>query len=239
MTSKDAAIKVKPQYLTFLLMIYVTFSLIGCAVLYKIVKIGFVVGPGGILSLPFVLLMEDIIAEIYGYKVSRILLWYILISQLIFTYFVLMVVYLPSPDYWHHQNAYNEVFGNLGKGITTMVIAIFVGRFANLYIITKFKILLKGRFFWVRSILSSFCGDILTLTILYTIAFSGLTFAEMSHLYLSDLFTRVLYSILGSGPAQLIVMYFKQKEGLDVYDIGTNFNPFRFSLHDGEDPGSK
>ena len=228
--SQDAPIKVQPQYLTLLLMLYVTFSLIGCAVLYKIIKIDFVVGPGGILSLPFVLLMEDIIAEVYGYKISRILLWYILISQLIFTYFILMVIHLHSPSYWHIQNAYNEVFGGLGKGTTTMVVAIFIGRFTNLYVITKLKIFFKGKLFWVRSVLSSFCGDLLTLTILYTIAFSSLTFGEMSHLYLSDLFTRVLYSIIGGGPALLVVMYLKKKENIDVYDYGTNFNPFRFSL---------
>jgi len=227
---QTAAPKVKPQYLTFLLMLYVTFSLIGCAVLYKIIKIDFIVGPGGILSLPFVLLMEDIIAEVYGYKISRILLWYILISQLIFTYFVIMIVDMHSPSYWHLQQAYLEVFGGLGKGTTTMVVAIFMGRFLNLYVITKMKILWKGKLFWIRSVFSSLCGDLVTLTILYTIAFSYLPFSEMSHLYLSDLFTRVAYSIIGGGPALLIVMFLKKREGIDVYDYGTNFNPFKISL---------
>ncbi len=222
--------KVKPQYLTFLLMLYVTFSLIGCAVLYKIVKIDFLVGPGGILSLPFVLLLEDIIAEIYGYKISRALLWYILLSQLIFTSFVLIIINMPSPTYWHANDAYQTVFGSLLKGVPTMIIAIFLGRFLNLYTITKLKILTKGRYFWLRMIFACLVGDLVTLTIIYSIAFSALSFDEISRLYLSDLFTRIFYSILGGGPAMLLVMYIKKKEGIDVYDYGTNFNPFRLSL---------
>ena len=109
--NQNSPMKVKPQYLTFLLMLYVTFSLIGDAVLYKIVKINFIIGPGGILSLPFVLLMEDIIAEVYGYKISRYLSWYILISQLIFSLFVVFIIHLPSLSYWHDQSSFQKVFG--------------------------------------------------------------------------------------------------------------------------------
>ena len=46
--------KVQPQYLTFLLMLYITLTLIGCPLLYKIFEIGYIVGVGGILPLPFV-----------------------------------------------------------------------------------------------------------------------------------------------------------------------------------------
>ena len=225
-------IRVKPQYLTGLMMLYVTFSLIGAAVLYKLVKIGFLVGPGGILSLPFVLLMEDVIAEVYGYKISRVLLWYILISQIIFTFFVVLIVNLPSPSYWHGQVDYNFVFGNIDKGVPIMVIAIFMGRFLNLYVITKTKILMHGRLFWIRMIISCLAGDLVTLTILYPIVFSNLPLHEMMPLYLSDLFTRVTYSIVGGGPALLLVLFLKKKENIDVYDTTTNFNPFKLSMKD-------
>jgi len=224
--------KVKPQYLTFLLMLYVTFSLVGDVVLYKIIKIGFVVGAGGILNVPLVLLFEDIIAEIYGYKISRTMLWYILISQLIFTFVVLAIIHLPSPAYWHGEKAYSVVFGELDKGVPVMVFSIFAGRFLNLYVITKLKVLMKGRLFWPRSVFSSLVGDLVTLTLLYPVVFSAFSFGEMSHFYLSDLFTRLMYSIIGGGPALLLVMYLKRKEGVSVYDTHTNFNPFKLSIED-------
>lgn len=227
---QEESIKVKPQYLTFLLMIYVTFSLIGCAVMYKIIKLDYLVGAGGLISLPIVLLMEDVIAEVYGYKISRRLLWYILLSQLIFTLMVSGIIHLPSPSDWHGQSDFNYVFGNTLRGVPAMVLAIFLGRFLNLYILTKTKIKYSGRFFWVRSIVSSLFGDIVTLTILYPLAFPSWPLPQLLHFLLSDLGDRVFYSIIGGGPALLLVLYLKKREGIDVYDRVTNFNPFKTEI---------
>ncbi len=224
--------KVYPQYLTFLIMLYVTLTLIGVPLLYKIFQVGFVVGVGGIIPLPFVLLLEDVIAEVYGYRISRMMLWYLLCSMLLFICAELWIVHLPSPSYWHHQDAYNTVFDALGKGVPLMVFAIFLGRFLNLYIITKLKMLVRGRYFWMRSVFSSLAGDIVTLSILYSLGFTTLPVHARVHLFTSDLFVRLVYSIIGGGFAVLLVRFLKRKEGLDVYDYFTNFNPFKLSLKD-------
>lgn len=218
--------KVKPQYLTFLLMLYVTLSLVGCPVLFKLIQVGFIVGPGGLVPLPFVLLLEDIIAEVYGYRISRTMLWYLLFSMIIFIFSIEFILSLPSPSYWTGQASYEYVFGSLSKGVPVMVFAIFCGRFINLYTITKLKILTKGRNFWLRSIFACFVGDIVALTIIYGIDFHNLPFAEMAHLFLSDLFVRVAHSIVGGGVGVYIVKFLQKREGLDVYDYKTNFNSF-------------
>jgi uncharacterized integral membrane protein (TIGR00697 family) len=237
MTTKKAPkfnappMEVKPQYLTFLLMLYVTFSLAGNSVLFKLVQIDFLTGPGGILVIPLILLLEDIIAEVYGYKISRTLLWYILISELLFSFLVISIIHVHSPSYWHEQTAFNDVFGSLLQGTPILVLGVFSGRFLNLYIITKLKILMKGRYFWIRSIFSCLCGDLVTLTIIFTFLFDGMPLETKAHLYLSDLFMRVLYSIFGGGLGMFIVRFLKKKEGLDVYDFNTNFNPFKLDVN--------
>ncbi|HVV68483.1 MAG TPA: VUT family protein [Gammaproteobacteria bacterium] len=128
--------------------------------------------------------------------------------------------------------SFEKVFGELLEGAPSMVFAIFCGRFLNLYTITKLKMLTRGRYFWLRSIFACLIGDLITLTLVYSIIFHNLPFSAVSQLYFSDLFVRVSYSIVGGGPAVLVVNYLKKKEGLDVYDHGTNFNPFKFSLSD-------
>jgi hypothetical protein len=42
----------------------------------------------------------------------------------------------------------------------------------------------------------------------------------------------VAYSIVGAGPGVLIVKFLKKREGIDVYDYNTNFNPFKLRLDD-------
>lgn len=223
-------LKVKPQYLTFLFMLYVTLSLAGNATLFKIVQIGFITGPGGILVIPIILLLEDVIAEIYGYKISRTLLWYILFSELFFSLIVISIIKINSPSYWHEQADFNVVFGSLFQGTPILVLGVFSGRFLNLYIITKLKILTKGRYFWIRSVFSCLCGDLLTLTIIFSFLFPEMPFDVRAHLYLSDLFMRVSYSIFGGGLGVLIVKYFKKKEGINVDDLKTKLNPFKLDI---------
>lgn len=234
-TIQTQAVKVHPQYLTFLLMLYITLTLIGCPLLYKIFQIGFVVGVGGILPLPFVLLLEDVIAEVYGYKISRLMLWYLLFSMLLFIFGELWIVHLPSPSYWNHGAAFSVVFGGLAQGVPLMVFAVFCGRFLNLYVITKLKILVMGRYFWLRSVFSCLVGDLITLSILYSFGFPTLPFDAKAHLFLSDLFVRVTYSIVGGGIGVFVVRFLKKKEGIDVYDHLTNFNPFKLAIKN-EDP---
>lgn len=226
------ALKVKPQYLTFLTMIYVTLTLSGCPVLYKIVHVGFINAPGGLVPLPFVLLLEDVIAEVYGYRISRVLLWYLLISMLLFIFMVEFIIHMPSPAYWHGEQAYLQVFGKLDTGVPIMVFGIFSGRFLNLFVITKLKILVKGRYFWIRSVFACLAGDVISLAIIYGWAFSSAPFSTQLHLFASDMFVRVCYSIVGGFFGVLLVAFLKNRERLDVYDYFTNFNPFRLSVQD-------
>lgn len=221
------------QFIMLFTMLYVTFNLLGCALLFKLVKIGSGLAPGGIFFLPLVLLIEDIVAELYGYKVSRALLWYILFSSLIFSVCSLIVIRLPSPEYWHFDLAYHTVFDPLLRGGPVLFMAILVGRFINIYALTKMKVLVRGRFFWIRSILSTSVGGFITLTILFGLAYgNSVPFAEIKKLFITDYSIRVLYAVFGGIPAALIVSFLKKRYEIDVFDYNTNFNPFKLSLED-------
>jgi uncharacterized PurR-regulated membrane protein YhhQ (DUF165 family) len=227
---QTSVLKVKPQYLTFLAMLYVTLTLIGCPVLYKIVKIGFINAPGGLLPLPLVLLLEDVIAEVYGYQVSRVLLWYLLGSMLLFIYSEYFIVHLPSPSYWNGESLYKSIFDPLVNGVPIMVVGIFCGRFCNLFTIVNLKIITKGRYFWARSVISCLFGDVVALLIIYGLAFWSSPFHIKLHLFMSDLVVRVAYSIIGGFLGVFIVSWLKKAECIDVYDYYTKFNPFSFNI---------
>lgn len=225
--------KAKIQFIMLFTMLYVCFNLLGCALLFKLVKIGPGVAPGGIFFLPIVLLIEDIVAELYGYKISRALLWYVLLSSMIFSICCLMVIQLPSPAYWTYDAAYHTVFDPLLRGSIALFLSISVGRFFNIYALTKMKILVQGRYFWIRSILSTSVGGLITLSILFGIAYgNSVPFTEIKRLFITDYAIRVCYAVFGGIPAAFIVAYIKRNYGIDIYDYNTNFNPFKISLND-------
>lgn len=220
-------------YLLFLIVLYVTFSLLGTVLLYKLVVVGPGMAPGGLFVLPFVLLIEDIVAEVYGYKISRLLLWFVFLSMIVFTIGALLIIHLPSPPYWHLQSSFDNVFNPILRGAPSLIIALLVSRFINIFLITKLKILVKGKYFWPRSIFSTLLGGAIGLIIAFSLAYgTSVPLAGIEKLILTDYFVRFLYAMLGGGPAWLFVIFLKKRENVDVYDIGTNFNPFKLTLKD-------
>ncbi len=216
-----------------LLVLYITFSLLGTVLLYKLVVVGPGLAPGGLFVLPFVLLIESVIAEAYGYKISRLLIWFLFLSMTVFTVSALIIIHLPSPPYWHLQSAFNKVFDPIVISAPSLVAGLFTSWFINLYGITKLKILFQGRFFWLRSIFSSLIGGFIGVIVVFGLAYGhGISFSELKDLILTDYFVRILYAVFGGGPAWLLVMLIKRKEKIDVYDIGTNFNPFKLTIKD-------
>ena len=220
-------------YLIFLIVLYVTFSLLGTVLLYKLVVVGSGMAPGGLFVLPFVLLIEDIVAEVYGYKISRLLLWFVFLSMIIFTTGALIIIHLPSPTYWHLQSSFDAVFDPMLRGAPSLILALMVSRFINIFLITKLKILVKGKYFWLRSIFSTLLGSAIGLIIAFGLAYgTSVSLVSFEKLILTDYFVRFLYAMLGGGPAWLFVIFLKKKESIDVYDVGTNFNPFKITLKD-------
>jgi proline iminopeptidase len=58
-------------------------------------------------------------------------------------------------------------------------------------------------------------------------------------MFLSDFLMRVAYAMIGGIPAILIVIWLKSSEKIDIFDVSTNFNPFKVALtqdHTEEQP---
>jgi len=149
------------KLLSLLSMIYVTIMLISIVMSYKLTHIGsFSMSPSSIV-IPFWFVLGDIIAEVYGYKVARIVVWSALICEAIFIFSIYGLIQLPSPDqgFWHNQESFNAVFGKFPKVFVGSFTGIFLGSFINVYAITKWKILLRGKYFWLRSMGACAIGE--------------------------------------------------------------------------------
>ena len=222
-------------YLMLILVLYVTFSLIGTVLFYKVITLGPGLAPGGLLVLPLVLMIEDVVAEVYGYRISRLLLWYVLLSIFLFAFISWLIIKIPSPTYWHGAEAFKTVFNPIIKSSLSLILALFVIRFLNIYLIAKTKIFVRGRYFWIRSIFSTLIGSLVGLFLLFGIAFfHGMPLSDIFNLSLTDYAVRALYAVFGGGPAWLLVIFLKKKEQVDVYDNLTNFNPFKIGLSDNK-----
>jgi len=214
--------------LCLLIMLYVVIMMISIAMVYKLVEIGPLTMASSSIVLPIWYVLGDIIAEVYGYKTSRVVIWSALLCEAIFIFSIVAMIHLPSPSFWHYQADFNVVFGKLPRVFLGSVTGIALGSFMNVYILTKWKALIHGKYFWLRSVGSCAIGEGIFTVV--TIMFDYIGVFDMSKILQMILISysiKLSASIFLAGPANFIVNLAKKHTGVDMYDYSTNFNPFK------------
>lgn len=219
------------KFLLLLSLLSLTFLLICDVVCYKIIEFGIILQPASAFAYPVSYIIGDMIAEIYGYQFARQVIWYSLGCQVIFAFIITLFISFPSPDYWHLQESYNVVLGGLTRQVIASTCGIVLGAFANAYIISKFKILMNGKHFWLRNLLATAIGEGIICVVAYTILFHDkYSLSHLIYFMSSAWLYKCFYATLMVFPVSWIVCAIKRKEGFDIYDYNVNYNPFILSV---------
>lgn len=222
--------------LIFLSMLYLTITLLAGVMVNKIVSLPLGYVQGGAIITPVWYAIADIITEVYGYQISRQILLASLACQFVFSFFCFLILHLPSPQFWHGKIDYDFVFGNTLRIYFSGVTAYLISGFVNIYFISKWKILMMGKYFWIRSIGSSTISEMIyTALIIPMISFGKLPVEKILIIVASSYGLKIVYALIASGPATLIVDFLKKIEGVDVYDTKTDYNPFLFLIKKGSE----
>lgn len=212
-----------------LTIIYITQVLVCCVCLNKTIGDSeFYITAAG-LPFPFALMLLDIVAEVYGYKNARMLIWLGFFSLLLFAFTCNFLIHLPSPNGISNDSSFFDVFKNTNRAAITWVLAGFFADFINAYVITKWKILLKGRYFWLRSVGATVIGQTIYSLINVVILLSASYNSPPGFIHV--MFVIFIYKMsmiaLLAVPGTFLANFLKRVEKTDVYDYKTNFNPFK------------
>ncbi|TAK73482.1 MAG: VUT family protein [Gammaproteobacteria bacterium] len=214
------------NYLLFLTMLYVSITLCSGVLTYRLVQLGPVYTQAGTLVVPLWFILSDIIAEVYGYRVAKKLVWFSFICQMLFGIACLLLINLPSPTFSDNQAAYLVVLGSFLHLTMSKFVAYMAGGFINIYLISRWKILLRGRYFWLRSLGATTIAEfIFTFLTVFLIQMGRLHLKEILMIVMVSYFLKVIYSIILAFPASLIASFLKRADGIDVYDYKVSFHP--------------
>lgn len=184
----------------------------------------------GILFFPISYVIDDILTEVYGYARARRVIWVGFVALLFMGVMEWTVVHLPVAEGWTGQAAYERVFGVGWRIILASLCAFWVGDFLNSVVLAKMKIWTAGRFLWTRTIGSTIVGEGADSLIFYPVAFYGLA-DWPAHALLavmaSQFVLKVGWEVVLTPVTYALVGFLKRREGVDVYDEGTDFTPFR------------
>jgi queuosine precursor transporter len=89
----------------------------------------------------------------------------------------------------------------------------------------------NGRWLWTRTIGSTVIGEAVDTVVFVLVAFGGVLPSEVIiKTMISGYLFKVTYEIIATPITYAVVGFLKRKEGIDVYDRYTNFNPFRLRI---------
>ena len=187
---------------------------------------GFTFG-AGILFFPLSYLLGDVLTEVYGYARARRCVWAGFVAVLFMAFMSWVVVSLPPAPGWQGQAAYESVFGQVPRIVLASVAAFWAGEFVNAFVMAKMKIMTRGKYLFTRTWGSTIFGQAVDSLIFYPLAFLGVwDAATVMQVLVTNWALKVAWEILLTPITYAVVGFLKRREGVDVFDEGTNFTPF-------------
>lgn len=198
---------------------------------FKIVQIAGLSFPAGLVFFPLTFIFDDILTEVYGFKVARRVIWSALFANIIIVLGTLLTISLPPSPYWHEQQAYAQVYSAIPRVFIASTISYLAGEFANSIILAKLKIKTQGQHLWLRVALSTMAGVGIDTFVFMHIAFLfAMPYSEIWKIIITMYLLKVGYEIVAIPLTYFISNYLKQKDQIDHYDFNTKFNPFSFEV---------
>jgi queuosine precursor transporter len=195
----------------------------------KIIRVGPLPFTGGLIMFPLAALFGDVLTEVYGYAESRKVIWTGLGSLVLFVVMIEICGVLPADSLWTYQAAYDAILGAVPRIVAASLTAYFVGEFSNSYVLAKCKIRTHGSFMFLRFVVSTVVGQFIDSATFVLVAFSGrMPPLHMVLVAFTGWAIMVVWEIAALPLTLPLVRALKRHEGVDYFDIGTNFNPLRF-----------
>ena len=193
----------------------------------KILQFGSFTMTAGVLCFPISYILNDCIAEVWGYRKARFVIWMAFLMNFFVVALGQLAVILPAADFWaEHEEHFNFVFGLTPRITVASFIAFLLGSLTNAFVMSKMKKSSEGRHFSKRAVMSTLWGEGIDSLIFFPFAFGGLVpIPDLIKLMVLQVITKTLYEIIALPLTIRVVKWVKHREGTDVYDNNISYNP--------------
>ena len=191
----------------------------------KVIQVGSLTVTAGLLVFPIYYIINDCIAEVWGFKKARLIIW----SGFAMNFFVvalgLIAVAIPAAPFWEGEEHFNFVFGMAPRIVAASLMAFLVGSFLNAYVMSKMKVASQGRNFSARAIWSTVVGETADSLIFFPVAFGGvIAWKELLIMMGIQIVLKSMYEVIILPVTIRVVKAIKKIDGSDVYDTDISYN---------------
>jgi len=215
------------KYFLYIAVLFVTTLLVSNTVAVKLFHIGPAIFTGAVIIFPVSYIFGDILTEVYGYRASRRIIWAGMFSLILMSISYFLIQLLPPASFWPNQSAYESILGLVPRIVLGSIIGYFVGEFANSFVLSKLKVLTKGKKLWLRTISSTVVGEGIDTILFASIAFAfTIPWGGLIAAIISGYIFKVLIEVLLTPVTYVVIKKLKKLEGIDTFDNGIKYNPF-------------
>ena len=194
----------------------------------KVIQLGPITATAGLIVFPISYIINDCIAEVWGFRKARLIIW----SGFAMNFFVVMLgliaVALPAAPFWDGAAHFNFVFGMAPRIVIASLTAFLVGSFLNAYVMSRMKLASNGRNFSARAIWSTVVGETADSLIFFPVAFGGIiAWRELLVMMCIQILLKSMYEVLILPVTIRVVKAIKRIDGSDVYDEGISYKVWK------------
>lgn len=208
--------------------LFVTTLITSNIVAVKIVDVwGLYVPAGTVTVFPLAYIFGDVLTEVYGYRRARLVIWLGFTCNLLAVAAFTATQYLPAAPFWDGQAAYERILGYTPRLLAASFLAYLIGEFTNAAVLSRLKLLTRGRFLWIRTIGSTLVGQGLDSLVFVTVAFLGtMAGQDLVRTIVTAWLVKSAYEAVATPLTYLVVNALKRAEGIDTFDYGVSLSPF-------------
>ena len=181
--------------------------------------------PGAVILFPVTYIIGDVLTEVYGFRNARSVIWMGFACSFFAVMVYILTLALPHPGFWENQAAFETVLGTTPRVAFASFAGYLFGEFSNSIILSRLKVLTKGKNLWVRTIVSTLVGEGFDSVLFILISFWGtMENSVVLQMILFQYLFKVGYEVLFTPVTYAVVKWVKKKEGIDTYDFDIRYN---------------
>ena len=105
----------------------------------KLIQIGPIEATAGLLIFPISYIVNDVIAEVWGYKKASLIIWMGFLMNFLTVVVFRLSIWVPGSENFTHQEAFSLVLGNTQRITIASFIAFLCGSFLNAFVMSSKK----------------------------------------------------------------------------------------------------
>lgn len=120
---------------------------------------------------------------------------------------------MPYPNFWHSKDIYFQVMDPYLRFTIASAGSIIIGSWLNIHFLSKWSMLVHGKYFALRSLGSSFIGELfITIFSMLIANFGNMESSQLIYMMACCFTVKTLVSLIAVWPAALVVCLLKNDE---------------------------